>query len=1091
MNMNLPKVRLWFLHLLLITLFGFCSQFANAQPGYYSLTATTSAYTPISGTSVSLSGGPDEGYTATNIPIGFTFNYIGINYLSIGVSTNGFATLTNIATAYPDNDLANSFSVMFSRPVLAPLWDDLALTGASDLQYSTTGSAGSRVFIIQWSNVKWDRLAAAPVLSFQLRLYETTNVIEFSYQQLGGGVSGTSGGASIGLTNSGSGAGNYMSLSDSGPSPATSSSVSTNNITALPANNQLYRFTPIPCNAPVATVAATYPNGADVAWPVVPGVTGYEWAVIPASGSAPTSGTLISTNSVSITGLSPNQWYYVYVRSRCGVSYSSWSSKRFSTVLYDVPCSAAPLTLGGPAVCADVTNADYLGDPGYSCFPPVPPSIWFSYTPAITGLPTFRIRRDPSATTHFRGSLQLYKVTGTCPFITLTQNYVGQCMIQSVDLSTQTEVQAVPQYGVLPAGTTYYLLAVGTGKLCVDIPQSCTQPIYPALNATAVPVPGNQVTLSWVPVSTATSYDVTISPSGGGLPIQNFTTTSTSQVVPNLVGSTTYSWIVVPKDATNTALGCGQYSTFYFTTVAVPGYCTPQYGSGAASGDSIGYFSLKGAGGAAIYDETGAVYSSSPNSYSNFTGSFPAVTLARGESFGGFLRAGRNDDYATMWIDANDDGVFATDEMVMRNMPLSTTKKHYSVYIPAAMNTGTHRMRLRAVRYADAGTPFTFDTHPCTYYDYGETEDYLVNITSTPTVRQVSPGVPGTCWETSITVPDGQLWATLVDSSNNVLGALRASASRKNFTLKTYVNPGPVRADPTGKYYLDRNFTVKGAVVSGMPFSFRMYYLSGELSALAAVPTSGVSTDADLNVTKTIQDSCSAGIGINVPLGALLIPSARGSFGTERYLDIDNLLSFSTFYLHGGTVALPVRLLSFAGEREGSVNRLRWTTASELNSRDFDVQRSADGITYESIGFVNSLAPGGNSAGEISYSFTDNNAGGRKWYYRLRLHDLDGRNSLSNVIIVRGDKPLTMTIEGVFPNPANTRINVMVAAPVRGRLTLVITDMSGKPVLQQLVNAEAGSNSFSLDISRLAGGSYIVKLLCDNCETAIGKFVKQ
>jgi len=110
---------------------------------------------------------------------------------------------------------------------------------------------------------------------------------------------------------------------------------------------------------------------------------------------------------------------------------------------------------------------------------------------------------------------------------------------------------------------------------------------------------------------------------------------------------------------------------------------------------------------------------------------------------------------------------------------------------------------------------------------------------------------------------------------------------------------------------------------------------------------------------------------------------------------------FSQFAVGGqSNLSLPVTLLSFSGYKDGSRNQLSWTTGTEINNRGFDVQRSADGINYTSIGFVNSLATGGNSNDQLSYRFTDNTPAGVKQYYRLRQEDLDGRSKLSNIVLI-------------------------------------------------------------------------------------------
>jgi hypothetical protein len=192
------------------------------------------------------------------------------------------------------------------------------------------------------------------------------------------------------------------------------------------------------------------------------------------------------------------------------------------------------------------------------------------------------------------------------------------------------------------------------------------------------------------------------------------------------------------------------------------------------------------------------------------------------------------------------------------------------------------------------------------------------------------------------------------------------------------------------------------------------------------------------------------------------------------------------------SATLPAGLLSFSGYKDGSRNQLRWTTSAELSNSRFEVQRSTDGVNYSSLGFVNSLASGGNSTSQLNYAFTDNNVNGSKQYYRLRQVDFDNHSKLSNIVLIKGDKPVTLMIDGLFPNPANSLVNVMIAAPNKDYVTLVITDIAGRTVIQLLLNVETGSNTIPVDISRLTNGTYMVKLICSsNCESAVGKFVKQ
>ena len=216
---------------------------SDAQPPNYAFQAEGGTYTPLIGGTVAVitSGDFDDGFSNA-IPIGFTFNYNGTNYTTISGSANGWTALgTNITVTTSTTNLTSAAN----RPKLAPLYEDIHLVNNSNFTYATTGVAGSRVFTLQWANVLWDFAATTPSISFQLKLYEGTNVIEFVYRQEAGSVElNSSGGAAIGITTTATGSGSFLSLSDAGTNPSVSSTVETLNIGVRPATGQIYRWIP-------------------------------------------------------------------------------------------------------------------------------------------------------------------------------------------------------------------------------------------------------------------------------------------------------------------------------------------------------------------------------------------------------------------------------------------------------------------------------------------------------------------------------------------------------------------------------------------------------------------------------------------------------------------------------------------------------------------------------------------------------------------------------------------------------------------------------------------------------------------------------
>ena len=93
--------------------------------------------------------------------------------------------------------------------------------------------------------------------------------------------------------------------------------------------------------------------------------------------------------------------------------------------------------------------------------------------------------------------------------------------------------------------------------------------------------------------------------------------------------------------------------------------------------------------------------------------------------------------------------------------------------------------------------------------------------------------------------------------------------------------------------------------------------------------------------------------------------------------------------------------------------------------------------TITAIGFVNSQANGGNSTSQLSYIFNDNNITGSLQFYRLRQVDFDNHSKLSNIVRIKGEKPVTLTIDGLFPNPASNVVNVLINAPNKDKVTLI------------------------------------------------------
>ncbi|WP_226171770.1 fibronectin type III domain-containing protein [Hymenobacter lucidus] len=267
-----------------------------------------------------------DSYLSGAIPLGFSFVFDGSTYTQVKASSNGYLSFNTAGTANHSGALATAGAT--TRPLVAPLLDDLDgnPTGATATgTYITTGTAPNRVFTFEWLNWEWRWDASAPVLSFQVKLYEGTNRVEFIYRQESGATTATAtSGASIGLSGVGTGSGSYLSLSNATASPTASSTTENTNINTKPATGQIYAFTPPaqaacpqPRNLSVASLTNTT---ATVTWSAVGsgtfsiqyGPTGFT------PGSAQATTVTSTTSSVTLTGLTASTGYDFYVTQVCG-----------------------------------------------------------------------------------------------------------------------------------------------------------------------------------------------------------------------------------------------------------------------------------------------------------------------------------------------------------------------------------------------------------------------------------------------------------------------------------------------------------------------------------------------------------------------------------------------------------------------------------------------------------------------------------------------------------------------------------------------------------------------------------------------------
>jgi hypothetical protein len=169
------------------------------------------------------------------------------------------------------------------------------------------------------------------------------------------------------------------------------------------------------------------------------------------------------------------------------------------------------------------------------------------------------------------------------------------------------------------------------------------------------------------------------------------------------------------------------------------------------------------------------------------------------------------------------------------------------------------------------------------------------------------------------------------------------------------------------------------------------------------------------------------------------------------------------------TTVLPLEFTRFTGNVIDGEAALTWCTANEKNTGYFMIERSGDGLHYQSICkvFVDS------TAGAHSYSYVDAQYTAPA-YYRLKEVDRNGAIGFSPVVIL---KKATSAF-GVNLYPSTTSSSITYAATVKqpAAAMVQVINAAGQTMITHTIQLYQGVNAQTLDVSQLSKGQYFLKL---------------
>ncbi|MDA3613325.1 right-handed parallel beta-helix repeat-containing protein [Polluticaenibacter yanchengensis] len=209
-----------------------------------------------------------------------------------------------------------------------------------------------------------------------------------------------------------------------------------------------------------------------------------------------------------------------------------------------------------------------------------------------------------------------------------------------------------------------------------------------------------------------------------------------------------------------------------------------------------------------------------------------------------------------------------------------------------------------------------------------------------------------------------------------------------------------------------------------------------------------------------------------------VIPTASDLSKQGTYVnvdtDIDNVTRSKTTPDIGAyefTELLPVTIVNFSAAKNGEDVIVKWQAANEQNFKQYEVERSANGTDFTTVGTVKAI-------GGSYYSFNDYAAftNVSTLHYRLKLVDIDGTVNYTHVVKLTQQNTGNTNV-AVYPNPFTNQLFATVNAAVAGDATATITNASGAKMSVEKVAVNRGSQILRLQVKPdLPSGVYIVTL---------------
>jgi hypothetical protein len=182
---------------------------------------------------------------------------------------------------------------------------------------------------------------------------------------------------------------------------------------------------------------------------------------------------------------------------------------------------------------------------------------------------------------------------------------------------------------------------------------------------------------------------------------------------------------------------------------------------------------------------------------------------------------------------------------------------------------------------------------------------------------------------------------------------------------------------------------------------------------------------------------------------------------------------------------LPLHLLNFQGNVNGSKSNLQWTVAENETGYAFELEKSYDGKNFNTAALVFTTT----KTGTENYSYKEEM--NRSAFYRLKMINKDNSISYSKIIKLSVEKEAETNQIRLLQNPVASSLQFTYVAAENSFSNISIYTASGTKLFSTQLQSQKGTNTYNVSLdAKIKTGIYLLEIVNNN-QQSISKFIKQ